>query len=711
MTRSLTCLAAVLLVTGCSKQQSAPGPKDLTLPDIAIDPAKTQVPAGPLIPGHSFGQTFVAQHNGLSKVEVVVATYTAKLPSGDLVLHLCDYPDIRHEIASVTVPASAIQDNSYIGLQFAPIRNSGAKTYYLYVETHNIPSKYALTVWRSDGDIYAGGRFFVDGHPTDTDSRFRDFYTGPPSAAMDGFLVASRGYGRLYLVQKGRLRWITNAAWLAPHGYASQQPVWLSMYEIRQIPTGPCLVYVPVATIVLIGLCFVALFLFFFFSIYKETWPKRLFVHTSTRKRQFWSHNYKLVLLVSFITLMLLRAPWLLTHPRFWAEEGSTWFSYAYAHSFTRAVLYIYPESGYLNLMANIGGVISSATARFVNLDYAPLSTTIAALAIHVLAIGIILYGKSRLFTSPARAFAGCLIVLFAPASIPEIWMNTINSMSYLGLITLLLLFEDVSQWSTSVKWASRFLSVLCGLSAAYSVALIPLFGFSAFRYKERERRVQCYILVGCLLVQVACVVYSKLLGGGLPNRGTEVAADMSSINVLFWQVMVPALGLSAAQVVFGALGFTGAWLTASFFPHVPDPSVRMVGMFCFLIIVAILCLLLVCGRALNKMLLAAAFLILAVLTCVGSLYSIPASRYAFLPGIIFLFLLLSNIQPGGRIRSLISMIVLAFALGNGMVGYPILPDPNAPKWSEEVGKWRADHSYQLRILPSAWSKRVKIPS
>ena len=103
-------------------------------------------------------------------------------------------------------------------------------------------------------------------------------------------------------------------------------------------------------------------------------------------------------------------------------------------------------------------------------------------------------------------------------------------------------------------------------------------------------------------------------------------------------------------------------------------------------------------------MLLASAFVILAVLTCVGSLYSVPAGRYAFLPGIIFLFLLLSNIQPGARARSLISMIVLAFALANGIVGYPILPDPNAPKWPEEVAKWRANHSYQLKILPSSWT-------
>lgn len=704
MTRSLICFTAVLLLTACSTQRYASKSTDFTLPDTSIDPARMQVPAGPLVPGHSFGQTFVAEHDGLSRVELMVATYAAKLPSGKVVLHLCDYPDIQDEIASAALTASTIKDNSYVALQFAPIRNSAGKTYYFYLETRDIPAKYALTVWRSNSDVYSGGRFFVDGHAQNSDSCLRDFYRAPRSTATKGFLVGSREDGRVYLAQKGRLRWILDPAWLRAHGYASQQPIWLSAHEIHQIPTGPCLIYVPVSTVITIGTYTAALFLFFFLTLYKEIWAKQAWVHASTLNRQFWLHRYKFVLLIGFIALMWLRAPWLFTHPRFWAEEGSAWFRYASAHSLTRDVVYIYPQSGYLNLMANIGGVVSSATARFLNIEYAPLSTTIVALLVQVLALGIILFGKSRLFTSPARAVAGCLIVLFAPTSFPEVWLNTINSMSYLGLIALLLLFEDVCQWSASIKWSARMVLVLCGLSAAYSVALIPLFGFSAFRYKERERRVQCYILIGCLLVQIACVVYSKLIGGGLPNRGTGVTADMSSINVLFWHIMVPTLGNNVALMVFGAFGAIGAWLTASFFPHVPDPSIRIVGMFCFLIIVTIMFLLLFYGRALNKIFLVAAFLILAVLTCVGSLHSIPSGRYAFLPGIVFLFLLLSNIHPGARIRSLISMAFLAFGLANGIVNFSVTPDPNAPRWPQEIAKWRADNNYAIKILPPSWT-------
>ena len=37
--------------------------------------------------------------------------------------------------------------------------------YYFYLVTRELPPGYAITVWRSDGDIYPHGRFYLDGQP------------------------------------------------------------------------------------------------------------------------------------------------------------------------------------------------------------------------------------------------------------------------------------------------------------------------------------------------------------------------------------------------------------------------------------------------------------------------------------------------------------------------------------------------------------------
>ena len=679
--------------------------------DSAIDCAKTQAPAGPLAVGRTFGQSFTARRDGLAAVEVMVATYAAQLPGGDLSLHL-RLSGSQKDIASVTIPANSIRDNSYVELQFAPIHDSRGKRFYFYLETHGIPAKYAITVWRSRTDIYSGGQFYTDRDPQDQDVCFRALDYSQDVSALENSLVMSNGEGRLYLIRHGERHWILDPRWLAANGYSFKQPLALTISQLRKIPVGSCLTYMPLSTKIEIGTYTGLLFLFFFLTIYRQEWLQRNLRRIPAGFRFAARLDSRVLLFVGFVFLMWLREPSWIAHPHFWAEEGTTWFQCASTHSLVQDLFYIYPQSGYFNLMANVGGALSSSTAHFVSLEYAPLSTVLAAFCIQALAIAIILFGKSRLFTTRPRAVAGCLIVLFASTSVSEVWLNTINSMSYLGLIALVLLFEDVSAWPRWLMWIARVVLVLCGLSAAYSIALLPLFLFSFFRYRERERKMQCFILAGCLLIQIGCVIFSKFAGGGLPNRGVNLSFDTSSIDVLFGHIVMPALGVSGALFLFGVLDFTGAWLAASSFPHVPDPSMGIVGLVSFLVIVGILWLLL--GRKLdiNKLLLEMSFVILVILTCVGSLHSIPFGRYAFLPGLIFLLLLLVNIESSrGRIRSTISMMILSFALANGIVTYRLPPDPNEPAWSGEVARWRADHHYRLRVWPSFWTDRITYSS
>ncbi len=710
VTKPAIVAALLLSASACSRAPDYSIPvADATRLDFAVDPVSTPVPAGPLSQGHRFGQAFIAAHNGLTKIEVLVATYGATLPSGDVFFHLNGYPDEQNQIATADIPASTIKDNSYVALQFPPIDNSAGKSYYFYLETRDIPPRYALTVWHSTTDIYAGGRFFIDRQPQNQDLYFRVFYhsSGP---SLENSLVASKEEGLLYLVQTGERRWIRDPRWLASHGYASQPFVWLPLAQLRQIPVGPSIGYFPLARQIRIGIYAAILFLFFFLANYKKEWLRQT-ARASGVLWQNWSLDSRALLLAGFVLLMWLRAPSLLVHPRFWAEEGTTWFHYAYTHSLIKGLFFLFPLSGYLNLMANIGGVLSSLTARFLKIEYAPLATTLAAFLVQILAITIVLYGNSRLFSSRWKAVSGCLIVLFAPTSVPEVWLNTINSMSYLGLIALLLLFEDTSGWRPWVKWAARSILVLCGLSAAYSIALLPLFLLSFFRHRERERKVQCFILGACFLVQMGCIAFTTHVSGGILHRGTEVVADLSSINVLFSHIAVPALGENFAYALFGALGLTGACMAANSFAHPWDPTIQVAGVLSFLIIVGVFWLLLRRWDE-NKLFLGASFLIFAILTCVGSLFSVPNGRYAFLPGLVFLFLVLSNVESGGgRVRSLICMLVLSFALANGIASYRMQPEPNAPIWSREVAKWRADHTYKPRVWPYWLNTRVALPN
>ena len=108
----------------------------------------------------------------------------------------------------------------------------------------------------------------------------------------------------------------------------------------------------------------------------------------------------RVVAAIIFIAAIGLREPFLLQHPRFWAEEGLIWFQYGSTHSIPKMLFYVFPPSNYFNLAPNIGGILSARTAAHFGLLYAPLATTLFAYFIQAGATVSILFVKSRLFES-----------------------------------------------------------------------------------------------------------------------------------------------------------------------------------------------------------------------------------------------------------------------------------------------------------------------
>jgi hypothetical protein len=104
-------------------------------------------------------------------------------------------------------------------------------------------------------------------------------------------------------------------------------------------------------------------------------------------------------------------------------------------------------------------------------------------------------------------------------------------------------------------------------------------------------------------------------------------------------------------------------------------------------------------------------FALVAAGTAVGSLYSVPDGRYAFLPAVLFLFLLLANLDIGGSVRFLTVSGAICLYLSNGVLRYrdfvPLTGTP--PQWTDEVRLWRRDHRHDLSVWPSFWTARVNL--
>jgi len=140
------------------------------------------LPPGPLEAGHRFTQSFVAEHDGLTAVEIEVTAYGRDVKHGSFQISLSEDPN-GPALASSALPGTMIPNCClYAPLIFSPLRNSAGKRYYVSLSTEGIMAPDAITVFLSGSDVYANGEFFVDGKPTKQDTSFRTFYAPAGSA-------------------------------------------------------------------------------------------------------------------------------------------------------------------------------------------------------------------------------------------------------------------------------------------------------------------------------------------------------------------------------------------------------------------------------------------------------------------------------------------------------------------------------------------------
>lgn len=516
--------------------------------------------------------------------------------------------------------------------------------------------------------------------------------------SLEGSLIKAGNQSAIFYVRGGLKHWIMNPNWLGAHKRLAAHLKIVSPETVDAIPAGAPFTYTPKRDVWLTA---VAAFLVFCFLILLVKFPSRI-RQLTVSECNHKDYLFRKVLFAVLVACVLVRSLHLLAHPRFWAEEGVVWFQFAVTHSAWSTLGFVYPLSGYMNLAANVAAVLSGAAARAGHIFYAPLASTALALGIHVIPLAIICLGNSRLFNSPWKLIIGGLIILILPSTTPEIWLNSINSMSFTGLITLLLLFEENVNWRPAVRWAIRALLAFCGLTGIYAVVLAPFFLACYLYRRSREYLIQGLILLGAGVIQAASVIYFKL-HGGLPMRGQGVAS-LASINALYYHVATPFVGQVFARPIFRFFGIEDAWWVANSYPHWPDESTLLAGWVSAAFIVAILICL--CRRkfTFDKLLLAAIFVMYSTVTALGSLHGIAAARYAFLPEATILLLVFLNLDgPSYGLKEVACAAAIAIALSVGVVEFYNMDMFSGPSWSDEVAKWEENHNYGLKVWPGGW--------
>ena len=415
--------------------------------------------------------------------------------------------------------------------------------------------------------------------------------------------------------------------------------------------------------------------------------------------RSWWIEAQKLALLFGCILLLIGREPRFWGSPRFWAEEGSRYFAYAYTHGWYAALAHA--ELGYIALWPNLATTIA---AKLVPLEHAPLVTTLFAAVVQIIPIMLIVWSNAAFWNGFVTKIIGCFAVVFAPLS-HEIWLNTINSQFYFLLITLLVLVEDAhSEGARRIVY--RVLLVLAGLTGAVSLFLLPVFMVKAAQEKHRERVIQTALLAACAVAQGA-VFWSSQVGADAPRH---IVGDVPLFAAVVWiqSIIMSTLGLEQAASISRSIMSVRAASMETF-----------VGVGSALLVAEALILQAIVWRpwAKDRRVLLLGYVCILAGCYAFSLESDKAyllgagngQRYFYVANVAFWLLLLQNIGSSERgtwrAWSIICAAVLVIGLVGGMQGYrPMgIAQRDWPPWQAEVARWRTNTTYCMHIAPAPW--------
>lgn len=408
------------------------------------------------------------------------------------------------------------------------------------------------------------------------------------------------------------------------------------------------------------------------FATRLRSWLRPMWTETAERPAP---HISTIALLV-YALLVVLRAPILMTRPRFWAEEGAIYFLAASTEPWYVALFA--PHLGYYSFFPNFATLI----ATLVPLQHAPSVTLIFSLLAHLIPAMVVMTSRATVFSNLGVRFATFAAFVFVPAAAGEIWLNTINAQVFLTAACFLLLIEpDAPPRRTTVMTA---LLLIIGLSAPAANFLLPFFVLRSLVTKSKSSWIMCGVLAFTLLVQIVAHLVDP--------------ADRTGTTVAIW--LQSWLSRNVADAVL--YRYPGpAWLVGT-------------G-----ILVCLMLLVLRSFRAPAP----APVVSLAVfvwLSLIGSWFSLggtSGARYAFAPTIalvVGLASVASRMAEQHKVR-IAAAAVIGVILAGGVLNY-LRPDsafsPSYPVWAEEVRRYRSGETDELLIWPQwEWgSWAVQLP-
>jgi hypothetical protein len=211
-------------------------------------------------------------------------------------------------------------------------------------------------------------------------------------------------------------------------------------------------------------------------------------------------------LVVTVITLSVIREPLFFLHPRIWAEDGVIHINSVFINGLWGSL--ISPHLGYYSLFNNY---VTTIGMKFFGLSGIAYVTTWMSFLVILLTILSPLALQSKFWNSDAKKITLILFLLISGSA--EIWLNTVNSQFYFCLFTALVFLSEPIEFK-GWRWIYiLFMMVNAVMTGITSVALAPFFIYKYLKSpskSSKEKFLVALIIFGAC-VQIYSLIYLKI--------------------------------------------------------------------------------------------------------------------------------------------------------------------------------------------------------
>lgn len=418
----------------------------------------------------------------------------------------------------------------------------------------------------------------------------------------------------------------------------------------------------------------------------------------------------KCIMTIMVIFVAYVRLPELLVEPRFWAEEGSNYFSFAYNHNLL--VNFTSPQFGYYTLYNSI----VTSLAAMAPLTYAPAITTYLAFIAQLSVSSAAIWWDIPILDSLLKKLVVALLI--QTLAYPRIWATTIGVQYWLCILTLLILLHNHHASSGKMFVLQNCLLALNGLTGILSCLLIPSFVLKSVKTRSRRVIAHTAILIGCMIVQASVFVYAYMNNdGGLKTRFGDLDLLYVLNKMIRFLVTMPFFERYIFSSPYGEyleLAFRKTLSTITG-PSIYSPKYNFYMLEMLLGLSIIFYLIVLACKKIRQLEIQLIVIAILTVTTVSTYFSVNSSggpRYSFAPSIMIMLLVISSVDDKTIPKTLryISTILIALSLINSLRFYRsnmlsgVAYDPAWPKWKEEISVWKTNHNYPIKIWPPGWN-------